>query len=77
MATPLYNHYDELNKDVLIQDEDFLNDAADFLIDRGGYDPEDMVESEDIYDGFMEHFRAQNVNEITATSDRDWETHLV
>ncbi len=69
MATPLYNHYDELNKDVLLQDEDFLNEAADFLIDRGGYEPEDIVESQDIYDGFMEHFRAQNVNEITATRD--------
>lgn len=69
MSTPLYNHYDELNKDTLIQDEDFLQEASDFLIEREGYDPEDVVEPEDIYDGFMEHFRYQNVNEVTATRD--------
>jgi hypothetical protein len=69
MATPLYNHYTELNKDVLMQDQDFLNDAAQFLIDREGYEAADLEESEQVYDAFMEHFRYQNVNEVTALRD--------
>ena len=38
MATPLYHMYgdDELNKDTLIKDESFIDDAANFLIEREG-----------------------------------------
>ena len=61
----------DLNKENLISDEQFLEDAALFLEDRGGYEfsysDEDV--NEQIYDGFMEHFRKQNVNEVTATRD--------
>ena len=61
----------DLNKENLINDEQFLEDAALFLEDRGGYEfsysDEDV--NEQIYDGFMEHFRKQNVNEVTATRD--------
>ena len=61
----------DLNRENLINDEQFLEDAALFLEDRGGYEfsysDEDV--NEQIYDGFMEHFRKQNVNEVTATRD--------
>ncbi len=69
MATPLYNHYTKLDKDVLLRDEDFINDASQFLIDREGYDSSDLDEGEQVYDAFMEHFRYQNVNEVTALRD--------
>ena len=57
----------DLNKENLINDEQFLEDAALFLEDRGGYEfsysDEDV--NEQIYDGFMEHFRkhAQTAND--------------
>ena len=38
----VYNHYQELNKDVLLQEEDFISDASAFLLDRGGYQPEEL-----------------------------------
>lgn len=65
MSYSLYNDED-LNKDVLIEDDDFLSDAATFLGEREGYYSN---EPEEIYDRFLEHFRYQNVNEVTATRD--------
>ena len=69
MSVPLYNHYKELNGDVLKEDEDFLDEAAAFLIEREGYKADELVSPDQIYDGFMEHFRYQNVNEVTALRD--------
>ena len=69
MTTALYNHYTDLNKETLLGDEDFVMDASLFLIDREGYDPEDLESNEQVYDAFMEHFRYQNVNEVTALRD--------
>ena len=68
----LYNHYEELNKDVLLQEEDFIDDASDFLIDRGGYEPDELSTNEQVYDAFMQHFRFQNVNEVTALKDLNY-----
>ena len=68
----LYNHYEELNKDVLLQEEDFIDDASDFLIDRGGYEPNELSTNEQVYDAFMQHFRFQNVNEVTALKDLNY-----
>ena len=65
MSYSLYNDED-LNKDVLIEDNDFLSDAATFLGEREGYYSN---QPEEIYDRFLEHFRYQNVNEVTATRD--------
>lgn len=71
MSTPLYHEYlpEDMNKDTLLQDEDFVNDAAYFLIDRGGYAAEELDTDEKVYDAYMEHFRVQNVNEVTAIKD--------
>lgn len=68
----LYNHYTELNKDVLLQEEDFIDDASAFLIDRGGYTPDELSTEEKVYDAYMEHFRYQNVNEVTALKDLNY-----
>ena len=64
----MYNTYEkeDLNKEVLMGDVDFLNDASLFLAERGKYN---LSEPKEIYDQFMEHFRRQNVNEYTATAD--------
>jgi len=55
-----------LNKDFLINNEKFLEDAQVFLADR---EDKDLGDPEEIYDAFMEHFRYQNVNEVTAMRD--------
>ena len=63
-----YHLYDDkdLNKEVLMENEDFLMDAATFLGKREDYSSSDP---EELYDRFMEHFRYQNVNEVTAVQD--------
>lgn len=67
----LYNQYDQkyLNKESLLENDSFVQDASQFLIDREGYDAEDLASNEQVYDAFMEHFRYQNVNEVTALRD--------
>jgi hypothetical protein len=65
--------YDEdkenLNKETLLKNELFIDDAISFLIDRRGYKAEDLLDDEEVYDAFMSHFRSQNVNEATAIRD--------
>ena len=70
--TKVYNKYTELNKDVLLKEDDFIEDASEFLMKREGYRPEQLKSRESVYDAFMEHFRVQNVNEITALRDLDY-----
>jgi len=65
----MYNQQEEINKEKLIKDEQFLDDATAFLIDRGGYEAEDLMSAENVYENYMEHFRFQNVNEVTAVND--------
>jgi len=65
----MYNLQDNIDKDKLIKDSQFIDDAADFLIDRVGYKADDLVTDEAVYDAYMEHFRYQNVNEVTAIND--------
>jgi len=55
-----------LNKDFLINNAKFLEDAQIFLAER---EDKDLSSPEEIYDAFMEHFRYQNVNEVTAARD--------
>ena len=54
---------DQLNRENLINDVDFIYDAKQFLYDREDYQSDN---NEDIYDRYLEHFRYQNVNEVTA-----------
>ena len=67
----LYNHYqkDSLNRDSLLQNEDFVNDARVFLNKRGRYKDEDLQDPTFVYDKYLEHFRGQNTNEVTAARD--------
>ena len=57
---------EELNKENLINDVDFIYDAKQFLYDREDYQSDN---AEDIYDRYLEHFRYQNVNEVSAVRD--------
>lgn len=65
MSYHLYNDED-LNKELLLEDTDFISDATQFLGEREGFYSDNK---EEIYDRFLEHFRYQNVNEVTATRD--------
>ena len=67
----LYDKYKKsaLKKDFLLQDEDFVTDAKLFLTNRGGYDQKDLQNDNFLYDKYMEHFRGQATNEVTAARD--------
>ena len=60
---------EKLNQEFLINNKNFQSDATAFLIDRAGYEADDLKNSQDVYNGFMQHFRRQNVNELTAVQD--------
>ena len=64
---------EDLNEENLLKEDEFISDAAIFLENREGYEfdyskGKDVINKE-IYDAYMEHFRVQNVNEVTATRD--------
>jgi hypothetical protein len=69
-----YNYYDEEDKvkENIIENDDFINDARGFLKKREGYTDEDLADKQDVYDAYMEHFRYQNVNEVTAIRDLEY-----
>ena len=54
---------------MLINDDAFVTDAKTFLTKREGYSEEDLDNNDKIYDAYMEHFRYQDVNEVTAIRD--------
>ena len=60
------------NNEYLIENDDFIEDARDFLTKRGGYDPKRLEDKQEVYEQFMEHFRYQNVNEVTAIRDLEY-----
>jgi len=57
------------NRSYLTQNNDFLDDARRFLFTRGGYNPRDLEDPDFVYDKYLEHFRSQNVNEVSAARD--------
>lgn len=57
---------EDLTRKNLINNTKFINDASQFLADREDYF---STNREDIYDRYLEHFRYQNVNEVTAVRD--------
>ena len=57
---------EDLTRENLIGNSNFINDASQFLADREDYF---SLDREDIYDRYLEHFRYQNVNEVTAVRD--------
>ena len=65
-----YNNIEELDKETLMSDDDFVSDASAFLRDRGGY--EDLMTSDVVFDRFMEHMRFQDSNEVTAIRDLEY-----
>ena len=69
-----YNFLDKenKNKENLIDNEDFLSEARNFLVKRGGYSRERLKDNNEVYEQFLEHFRYQNVNEISAVRDLEY-----
>ena len=72
-----YNYYtkEDMNKEVLSQDNNFVNDARRFLTERSSTSEDNLKSNEDVYDAFMEHFRYQDVNEVTAIRDYEYATN--
>ena len=69
-----YNFLDKenKNKENLIDNEDFLSEARNFLVKRGGYSQERLKDNNEVYEQFLEHFRYQNVNEVSAVRDLEY-----
>lgn len=68
MPLDTYNEYhaDLLTKDVLIEDEDFLQDASSFLERR---QKKVYTDPEEIYDNYLSHMRESEVNEAVTYGD--------
>ena len=69
-----YNFLDTKDKvkDNLVKDVDFIEDATEFLKNRESYSISDLNTPQKVYDAYMEHFRYQNVNEVTAVRDLEY-----
>ena len=69
-----YNFLDKENQnsEFLTSNDEFLQDARGFLMKRGGYSAERLQDKQEVYEQFMEHFRYQNVNEVTAVRDLEY-----
>lgn len=69
-----YNFLDAEDKvkENIITLPDFVQDATEFLQKRENYSAEDLNTPEKVYDAYMEHFRYQNVNEVTAVRDLEY-----
>ena len=65
-----YNQIDELDKETLASDDEFIADAVTFLEKRGGLSGK--MTREDVYDNFMEHMRYHDVNEVTTIRDLEY-----
>lgn len=65
-----YNKIEELDKETLASDPEFLEDASLFLREREGLSP--TASPDEVYDAFMEHMRFQDVNEVTALRDLEY-----
>jgi len=58
---------EDLNKEVLLEDNEFLADAMSFLEKRTG--KKEFDSTEEVYDSYMEHMRFHDTNEVTAVRD--------
>ncbi len=67
-----YNYYDkeDLTKENLMANPEFLADAYDFLAERNNN--KDLNSPSEVYDEFMEHMRYSSVNEVTALRDLEY-----
>ena len=65
-----YNKIEELDKETLASDPEFLEDASLFLREREGLSP--TASPDEVYNSFMEHMRFQDVNEVSALRDLEY-----
>ena len=71
MADPRYFTLDatELNKDYLIQDQEFMADVRQFLGNRKDYAFHNLRDPEEAYNLFVRHMRHSDINEVAAVND--------
>ena len=70
------NEEGDLTREDLIGNKNFINDARAFLTDRQGGLEFLSMSNEDVFEGFMNHFRHQDVNEVTALKDLQYAQDL-
>ena len=70
------NEEGELTREDVINNKQFIRDARTFLIDRQGDAKYLSASNEDIFDDFMNHFRYQDTNEVTAVKDLQYAQDL-
>ena len=64
-----YYTQDALNRQTLLEDPDFMQDAREFLRGRTKKEYED---NDELFDAFVEHMRVGTISEITAIRDRNY-----
>jgi len=62
----MYNEVEELSKEQLLKDDQFLDDASEFLRERTG---NLYVDSEEIFENYLSHMRYHSTNDITPVRD--------
>ena len=71
------NEEGDLVRSDLMDNENFLNDARTFLTDRQGDLKYLSASNKDVFEGFMNHFRHQDMNEWTTVKDLEYAQDLV
>ena len=70
------NEEGDLTREALIGNKNFIKDARAFLSDRQGGLEYVSMSNEGVFEGFMNHFRHQDVNEVTALKDLEYAQDL-
>ena len=70
------NEEGDLTREDLIGNKNFINDARAFLTNRQGGLEFISMSNEDVFESFMNHFRHQDVNEVTALKDLQYAQDL-
>ena len=65
-----YSQAEEIKKEDLINNVEFIDDVETFLRERKGIT--EPMTSEESYDAFMQHMRFHNVNEVTTIRDLEY-----
>ncbi len=59
----------ELTRDFLLQNNDFIADARQFLLERKKLTLREVRDSQEVYDRFIRHMRHTEINELASIND--------
>ena len=59
----------ELTRDFLLQNNDFIGDARQFLFERKGFSLRELQDDQEVYDRFIRHMRHTEINELASIND--------